>query len=280
MLALPVLAQKTKTVEGEYIYRAPENVTLEQAKQKALQGARIQALANEFGTTVAQHVSIRMKNASGLSETDASSLAESEVKGEWLEDIGTPTYSTPFYEGNMLVIGCKVKGLAREIITAAIDLKAYVLRNGTEDRFESDQFRAGDDLYLSFTSPVAGYLTVYLVDDDGQAFCLLPYGHQEGGNYQIEANKRYLFFNRKAAPADEREVVDEYSMTCNGDGESDLIYMVFSPTQFYKATDKFSAENLPRQLSYTDFNKWLVTHRRKDAGMNVIKRQILVTPKK
>ena len=180
----------------------------------------------------------------------------------------------------MMYVKCKVKGLAREIITASIDVKAYVLRNGTDDKYESDLFKVGDDLFLSFTSPVSGYLTVYLVDDQGQAFCLLPYSQQTIGNYPIEANRRYLFFNRKKASPEERAVVDEYTMTCGGDGENDMIKIVFSPTQFFKANDSFASENLPRQLSYSDFNKWLVNHRKKDREMTVINRNITVLPKK
>ena len=51
-LSLPVMAQKTKTVEGEYTYYAPENVTPEQAKRIALERAKTQAIADEFGTIV------------------------------------------------------------------------------------------------------------------------------------------------------------------------------------------------------------------------------------
>jgi hypothetical protein len=49
MLSLSAFAQKVKTVEGEYTYYAPENVTVEQAKITADDRAKIQALADEFG---------------------------------------------------------------------------------------------------------------------------------------------------------------------------------------------------------------------------------------
>ena len=48
LLPLTVFAQRVKTVEGEYTYHAPENVTIEQAKRTALERAKIQALADEF----------------------------------------------------------------------------------------------------------------------------------------------------------------------------------------------------------------------------------------
>jgi hypothetical protein len=273
-----VFAQKVKTVEGEYTYYAPENVTMEQAKRTALDRAMIQAIADEFGTIVSQSNTTRVENKNGRSDIDFLSIGGSEVKGEWLETIGDPIYNIR-YEGDMLVVSVKVKGKVREIITASIDFKARILRNGTEDKFESDQFRSGDDLYLSFQSPVAGFLAVYLVDADGQAFCLLPYRNQQTGIYPIEANHRYLFFNIKEAPLQERPYVDEYVMTCERSSEQNQIYVIFSPNQFAKATDESSNEKLPRQLSFEELNKWLVKCRKHDTSMMLEKTLITLESK-
>ena len=198
VLTSAAFAQKLKTVEAEYTYHAPENVTLEQARRTALDRAMIQALANEFGTIVTQQNSTRVENRSGQSDIDFLSIGGSEVKGEWIETIGEPIYNIR-YEGNMLVVVCNVKGKAREIVSAGIDFQAKILRNGTDDKFESNQFRSGDDLYLSFQSPVSGYLAVYLVDADNQAYCLLPYRDQTDGVYPIKANQQYIFFSNEKA---------------------------------------------------------------------------------
>ena len=60
-----LMAQKVKTVAGEYTYAAPQNVTLREAKDYALQRAKIKALADEFGTTVS------MTNSSFAKETSS-----------------------------------------------------------------------------------------------------------------------------------------------------------------------------------------------------------------
>lgn len=266
LFTLPVFAQKLKTVEGEYTYHAPENVTLEQAKMTALERAKIQALADEFGTIVSQYNTTQVENLNGHSNIDFNSIGGSEVKGEWMETLGEPTYQI-VYEGEMLVVSAKVKGKAREITTAGIDFKAHILRNGTDDKFESDTFKSGDNLYLSFASPVSGYLAAYLVDADNQAFCLLPYRDQTNGIYPIEANHRYLFFNEKEANPSERSLVDEYVMTCEHSSEHNQIYIVFSPHPFVKATDNSVESTLPRQLCFEDFNKWLVKYRKMDKDM-------------
>ena len=276
-LSLPVIAQKVKTVEGEYTYHAPENVTVEQARRTALDRARIQAIADEFGTIVQQQNTTRIQNEGGESKTDFFSIGGSDVKGEWIEDIDKPEYAIS-YDQNMLVVTCRVKGKAREIVTAQIDFLARVLRNGTDDKFEDDDFKNGDDLYLSFRSPVNGYLAVYLIDADDNAYCLLPSRSQTDGIYPIEANRRYLVFHIKEAPQQERAFVDEYVMTCERSPEHNQIYVVFSPNQFVKAADNTSDDRLPRELSYEDFQKWLAKCRKHDKDMNL--RRFPITIKK
>lgn len=273
--SLTVFAQKLKTVEGEYTYHAPENVTMEQAKRTALDRAMIQALADEFGTIVSQSNATRVENKNGQTDIDFLSIGGSEVKGEWIETIGEPQYNIR-YEGDMLIVSVKVKGKAREIVSAGIDFQARILRNGTDDKFESDQFRSGDDLYLSFQSPVSGYLAVYLIDAEKQAYCLLPYRNQTEGIYPIKANQRYLFFNIKEASLQERPYVDEYVMTCERESEQNQIYIIFSPNQFVKATDNSSNDYLPRELSNGDFQKWLVNCRKHDKGMYQKMKTILI----
>ena len=166
-------SQKIKTVDGEYTYVVPENVNLDKAKYIALERLKIQLIEEEFGATVSQSNSTLVKNSNGKSDVDFVSIGGSEVNGEWIETIGTPRYNI-YYEKDMLVVSVKAKGRIREIISTAVDVKSLVLRNGIEDRFESDTFKSGDDLYISFQSPTNGYLVVYLVDTEQRAFCLLP----------------------------------------------------------------------------------------------------------
>lgn len=266
--SLPLFAQKVKTVEGEYVYHAPENVTLEEAKRIALERAKIQAIANEFNTLVTQDNETRVSNRNGESEIDFLSVGGSEVKGEWIETLGEPDY-TYIIEGGHFIVTCKVKGKARERVSAAVDFQAHILRNGIADKFESKQFKEGDYLYLSFQSPVKGYLAVYLEDAEGQVFCLLPYRNQQEGIYPIEANQRYLFFDIKSAPEMEKSLVDEYYMTCSGSSEFNQIHIIFSPNEFTKASDNTLQNTLPRQLPLKEFHKWLSKCQRHDTKMTI-----------
>lgn len=65
LLSQPIFSQKMKTVEGEYTYHAPENVTLEEAKRTTLDRAKIQAIADAFGTIVSQNNATSVHNHNG-----------------------------------------------------------------------------------------------------------------------------------------------------------------------------------------------------------------------
>lgn len=268
-------SQKIKTVDGEYTYVVPENVNLDKAKYIALERLKIQLIEEEFGATVSQSNSTLVKNNNGKSDVDFVSIGGSEVNGEWIETIGTPRYNI-YYENNMLVVSVKAKGRIREIISTAVDVKSLVLRNGIEDRFESDTFKSGDDLYISFQSPTNGYLVVYLVDTEQRAFCLLPYQNMKEGSFNVEANKRYVLFSTQTAASELKPYVDEYTMTCTHDQEINQLYVIFSTSPFVKAIDDKLEKELPRELSNEDFQKWLAKYRTRDTNMVVKKKTITI----
>ena len=161
LFSISSFPQKIKTVDGEYTYVVPETVDLEKAKSIALERIKIQLIAEEFGTTVSQSNSTFVKNENGKSNIDFMSIGGSEVKGEWIETIGNPIFKTEVH-GEQLTVKVWIKGKIREIVSSHIDFASHILRNGTEDKFEDDTFYSGDDLFLSFMSPLAGYMTVYL----------------------------------------------------------------------------------------------------------------------
>mgnify|MGYP006903494796 CR=1 FL=1 len=263
---LHLSAQQIEKVHGEYTYHVPDNVSLEEGKRTALERAKIQALADVFGTLVSQKNSTIVKNENGKSSVDFLSIGGSDVKGEWIETIGEPTFDI-YYESNMLTIKVCIDGKAREIKNAAIDFEAKLLRNGTEEKYESDEFRNGDDLYLYFKSPINGYLAVYLLDENTQqVFCLLPYKSSGDPAYKIVHDKPYIFFSCQKAEENPNEV-DEYTMTCEHSMEQNIIYIVFSPNMFAKAFAEDENIKLPRQLPLKEFQKWLGKCRTKDVAI-------------
>ena len=275
-MSLVAVAQKTERVTATYTYYAPEHVSIEEARRVALQRAQLQAIADAFGTIVTQTNATTVKNENGKSDVSLLSLGASEVKGEWLRTDGEPEYEIA-YEDGMLAVTVRVKGVIRGLVNAAVDFQAYVLCNGTEDRFEQDRFRNGDDLYLSFQSPVDGYLTVYLLDAEGTAYCLLPYRGDTGGRVAVKGNRRYVFFSVDDVPAEERGMVDEYVMTCGNREELNQIYVIFSPQLFTKAVDYAGEGVQPRELPYEEFQQWLFNCRKQDREMRVEVKHIVIS---
>lgn len=269
-------SQRKEKVTATYTYYAPENVTLEEAKRITLDHAKINAIANAFGTLVTQSNSTLMTNENGKTDSRFFSLGGSEVKGEWIETTKEPIYIIRYEEG-MLVVSVEVKGVIREIVSSCIDFTAKILRNGTEEKFESDEFRSGDDMYLYFKSPVDGYLAVYLLDETTQdVYCLLPYIASGEGAYRIEHDKPYILFSAKDEPTNPN-IVDEYTMTCSREKEYNDIYVIFSPNAFTKANSKETADEvMPRQLSYEEFQTWLAKLKYKDNHINTINKQLTI----
>ncbi len=268
LVGIGSFAQRIEKVCGEYTYHAPENVSIEQARQTALERAKTGALAEKFGTTVTQQNTTVVKNENEKSDISFLSLGGSEVKGEWIETTGEPKYEI-FYEQDMLVVKCSVCGKAREIVGAGVDFTAKTM-NSVKSKYTTDNFYDGEDIFLAFRSPVDGYLAVYLIDDSQTAFCLLPYSGDPEGKTPVKAGKDYIFFSKQHVAPAERNIVNEYVLTAAKRVEQNFLYIIFSPNEFTKANDAFIGEVLlPRELSLADFQKWLAKNRQRDKDMKV-----------
>lgn len=267
---MEAVAQKIKTVSGEYIYYPSETQSLDEAKRVALYRAQVQILADTYGTVLNATSATVVQNSSDNSSVDMFSLSESSVKGEWLETVGYPEYCTEITPEGMLAVKVKVTGKVREITHAQVDFTARILRNGTEDKFEDTGFNAGDDMYLSFSSPADGFIAVYLFDGADDVYCLLPYQSSREGIVKTLAGERHLFFSSEHPYGVEHAgMVDEYTLTCERELEVNRIYVVWSTSSFVKANDVKGDESVPRMLDYASFQKWLSAIRVADRNLSV-----------
>ncbi|MBD5330146.1 MAG: DUF4384 domain-containing protein [Bacteroides sp.] len=237
-------------------------MSVEEAKRNALERAKIQAIADEFGTVVSQSTSTVMTNQNGKTDSHFFATGGSEVKGEWIETIGEPKYDLKF-EDHFLVVTCSIKGKAREITQAKIEFIAKPLRNGTTLKYESTEFRNGDDLYLYFRSPVSGYLYVYLLDNTNKiSYTLLPYRKSNGNPLKVDANQEYIFFSRALASTYFKNEVDEYQLTSKSHNEVNTLYIIFSNNILPQMQMKKSIQDFPIYSSYEDFINWTTSLKR------------------
>lgn len=161
-----------------------------------------------------------------------------------------------------------------EVVNSSNQISAKILRNGTDVKFESESFKNGDDFYLYFKSPVKGFLAVYLIDNEQKAYCLLPYANNSTGQVIIEHGKEYIFFSQKLVLPEEAQTVEEYILTTEKSVEYNQLYIIFSPNEFTKANDNQTVEGLPRELAYTDFQRWLIKCRNRDYEIRVDSKMI------
>lgn len=260
-------AEDIVNVTGEYTYYGDDNTTPKEARRLALEGARLDALAKAFGTTVTQSLVSDETVKDGKESNFFKSYSETEVKGEWLADNGEPEYKVSYDNDGNIVMYCKVKGRARALSNEAPDFEVAVLRNGTELRHADTRFRSGDDMRLYFKAPVDGYIAVYLCGDDRMAYTLLPYSTSSVGCVKVKRGQEYVFFDTRLSPAELRSEVDEMQLMTDEVVERDRFYVLFSPKPFVKANDNFTAENLPRSMPFNDFYKWLTKTRRNDPSL-------------
>lgn len=260
-------AAGVKTVRGEFTYLGDRNETREQCRAQALQGARVQALAKEFGMLVSddtfQHETMTDREQS----TYYSSLSLTSVKGEWIADVGEPKFEYSLDNEGCYVVKCTVTGTAREISNEAVEFEALALRNGTTSRHSDTRFRSGDDMYLYFRAPSDGYIACFLADDRTNVYALLPYQDASRGEVKVKRGKEYVFFDPAKADRDHGPV-DEIMLSTES-VERNSLYVVFSPNPFSLTADSRSSDGAPRSLSSEAFAKWLSKSRRNDTKMGV-----------
>lgn len=271
MSCVVLQAAPIKTICGDYTYIVPDHIGREEAKRIAAERARLDALASEFGTLISQDNTTYTANRNGNSEITFQSLGGSDVRGEWLGDTEEPTFRFSMDERTgETSVSAHVCGKAREITRSEVPLQVKVLRNGTQPNNEADVFRMGDDMYVSFLSPVDGYLTIFLMGEDKQVISILPYQSQTTGVYRIAANQQYVFFSQAYAPLAERPYVDEYVMTCTNEQETNYLYFVFS-------TQSFSKPAMPEgAILFEDYNIWRIHLMQHDVNVQVISKTITI----
>ena len=277
LIGITAVAGDVKHIRITYDYISEDpSESPDQAERNAVVCAKKKALEEHFGLDVVGMTS--MFQAERVEKDDIAysenflSLNEASVRGEWIETI-TETIQDKRYVDGYWHIRVYVEGRARNHSTDKPQMQ-YAFINNLHDRESRKLYYDGDDIFLRFSAPVNGALCVYLVDEEQNAYCLLPYQSSTIGYQPIKANTNYIFFYKKANPQ-----ADEYILNTQYGTEQNALYVIFSPNTFTKAADQRAGKNwrdeqLPRQLSYADLIKWLAKNQTRDENM-VVRREIV-----
>lgn len=273
LCSLSLFAAKPEKVSITYTYESNDkSESLETVTKHAFEKAKQRVLEEKFGVDVSSIIVYseqeREHNGTFSSSEDFFSLGGTNARGEWIQTIEEKVIEEPTFHQGEWRVKVYVEGLARAKNGEPIHLD-YRFMNHTDDRIPRTIFHDGDDLFMHFSSPVAGVLCVYLVDANKDVYCLLPYQNSPNGCQAIEANTEYTFFTTITD-----RFADEYTLNTQSKEEHNVLYIVFSPNTFTKAKDKKGATNwrneaLPRTLSYSDFLNWLSKNQIADEQMVV-----------
>ena len=272
LIPVGATAQRTAKVSGKYQYIVTDNdnITLKEAKIKAIDLAKAEALKNEFGTMVASD----FINSARGTEDDSSSFyvmdTSTSVKGEWLGDEKEPAITIET-NGNDLIFTAEVWGTAREIVRANTELKWDVTKDINGKKVSSDQFNSGERFFMNFKSPIDGYVAVYLITGDDDTACLLPYRKDTSGRVQVKGGREYTFFDKTIDPN-----ATYYKLSTNQIQEMNQLVVVFSPHPFSKDVNASSDSRKPNYLSQKDFAKWLLKNQQADKDMVVNRKWVTI----
>jgi len=280
---------KVVDTKGSAQVQLTDNLTLELAKLKAEDFAKIAAIEAVFGTAVvkggATFIQTENEGPKASTITGYNMIADTYVKGDWLE-----TYDVTFNVENRTGVGdkgkkisevwvvCSISGKVREVQDAALTLQAATLSCPDQNCVRT-QFMHGDRLYFYFQSPVDGYLSLFL-DDRTQTYLLLPYIGGPTGTSQgmpIEANRPYIFFSTKPEHnygPDPYFQEDELVLTAEATQVLHRLYVLFSPKPLgmpgvQAAKPLPGAYQQPRQLTSKAFQQWLTQQKLQSTELQV-----------
>jgi hypothetical protein len=267
-----LLSQKTVKVKGTAQVEFPDNLTRQEVKRQAEEQATIDALEKAFGRVVIQGNSTYISNIETGKQTVTKSafntIANTSVKGEVVEVIKvqfTDLQGNRSIEGKdetFIEIRCDIEIEAREVTTPPINFTAFTL-NCTEERCKTTDFRMDDPLYMSFSSPSSGYVSIFL-DEEGNTQCLYPYNtmpvEYEGG-VPVKADKKYILFSKQP-----EFNFTGYILYTPSPRSINRIFIIFSNTPLNKPSlsdvkKDESGYMLPKALRSEDFQRWLNKYR-------------------
>jgi len=171
-----------------------------------------------------------------------------------------------------LWLGLKIEGKVRQLTRPDIEF-SYFTSNCPNKNCQTAIFENGQPLYLFFSAPVAGFLTVFSVEDD-ESFRLLPYRNMPAAYRQaipVKADQQYVFFSadKKNKGFDDfsEHLIDEMVMVAEEEKEYVELILVFSTEEYIKpglkqslAEDEQSYE-IPLSIPSAMLKDWLEANR-------------------
>lgn len=270
-----LFSQKTTNSSGEYTLRIEKNQTIEQAKELCLEQARINAIENAFGRIILNGNQSLISNSKkgNLNTTNSyfNFISDSYVNGVWLKDLREPIIQIDKINEDFWV-KVSVIGEVKEIKPEPVLFKVKTL-NCPNENCLTETFNNNQNFFVSFTSPIDGYLNIFLEDiKNGITSKIFPYHTDKISieNFKIKKNNNYILFSKKEDKFGFPELVDELEFYLEDNSKSEIykLIILFSKNDvnnpilnnnqnFFK--DKFNIKEgykFPEFIEINEFNTW------------------------
>ena len=261
LLSMPLLAfgQRIEKVHGQSTYEVTDNtrITLYEAKKHAIEQAQADGIKKVFGERVTSDMEIVNEERNGKVLSRFRETTRSVANGQWLGNEKDPVIHME-YDNGILYINADVWGTVREFSQSEVDLRWHVAVDSEDgQRVMTSQLLHKQPFYVHFQSSVNGYLAIYVLDQSGEASCLLP---KENGMYHITGGKSYRLFDKKE---------DSFATPC-WFTEDYQIVLLFSPKSFSKCIDEKATDyNKFNTVKAKYFESWLKRIQLEDPSMVV-----------
>jgi hypothetical protein len=286
-----LMAQEVVTAEGYAQIRLEDHMSKDEAREEARQQAQINAIESVYGAYVERDSDVNIEEG----RTRFRIIGQTRVRGDWLKTVsekygekkekiqGRPRKETETW------ISCRIEGRIREIGLPETALEFTPL-NCPELICRTYDFRDGEPFYLSFRTPVDGYLSIYIRDESEHVFRLLPYlkmPERYVNTVPVSADNSYLFFlnqeNYDYFPEFSYMMIDEVVMSAVQPEEFLDLYVVFSTSDYQKplldsVVEDKAGNIMPKSLDPEKFEEWLGDNRIHDPAFQY--KRITLTIKK
>lgn len=279
LVAFPALADVTVT--GEAVYYGTADDSPADCRRKALEMAKIDALARTFGTIVSQDISQEEIRKNGKETSNFLATSATTVRGEWVADIGEPEFERTFGKDDNIIVRCKVKGKAKPLSNAAPDFNISVL-SAPDKRFETTSFKDGDSVYMYFESPgTDGYLTICFEDESGTVVRMFPYVNSDTGSSKMKRGYDYILFDRNR-DGNEYGEIDGFFVEAPNGNEFCKLHVLFSPKYYDKGPWHYNGRDsdgnkIPDTMTKEEFDSWVMKLSRNDETLGRKQMNISIT---
>ena len=271
---------------GEAQIRMESDMTENETRSKAKELGKINAIENAFGTYTEQQMDMTIKDGT----TSYNIIGTTKVNGDWIETIDI-NFREDFKKektANGIIsikyVTCIIKGKVRKSSPKAS--LEYIILNAPNLNSRTQSFYHEEQLYIYFKSPVEGFISIFLEDEDA-VYRVLPYINMRDNcqsGVPIQSDTDYLFFSPDNNPFP-NQLVDEPSLlTLKKDIEYNYLYIIFSEDEFVKPMLENSVivneRIIPKQLSINKFQRWLANNRAFSENFQDIRVKVSIEPEK